>query len=886
MITKIKSNWYSLNKKELEKELKTDFKKGLSELKVLELQKVLGKNVLKQGKKITLLKKIINHLKSPMAFILIIAGVLAMALGYFLDAIIIFLVVVINLFVGILQENKADEAFEKLNTAQKKYATVLRDGAQKIILASELVRGDIVLLEAGSAVPADLRLIENKDLLINEATLTGEWVGVTKSIESIKEKNPILLNQTNLVWMGTLVSAGYGKGVVVEVGQNTQLGKISKDMSNFEMNTPLKKKLNKLVRFLSVLILFSVGIIFVVGVHNGESYANMLLIAITVAISAIPQGLPIAITSVLSVGMKEILKKGGLVKNLLAPETMGNITVILTDKTGTITRAEMKLSQILTYSHSEEDKREVLTDIVISSDAFIERGKKSGLIIHGRPLEKAILAAGLEQGISQDELKEKNKRLDLLLFSSDNGYSASLNEYKKGRQRIYISGRPGILLKKSKFVLKMGKKVKISKDDIKYFEHLLEEKTNQGMRLTAIATKVVKWNKIEEEVLGDLVFGGLLVFDDPIRDEVKESIKVAKELGVRTIMLTGDNKGTAQKIAEDAGIIGKRGKVLEGEDIENMSNKELKVALEVVNVFARMSPFQKLRVSKILKGIGEITAMTGDGINDAPALRNANVGIAVEGGTEVAKESADLVLLNNSFSVIVSAIEEGRRVVSNLKKIITYLLSTSFSEVLVVGGALVFGLPLPLLASQILWINIVEEGLMNFSFVFEPKEESKKRKTRFVAEKEILNPCLKGMIMTIGLITGLIITFLYFILIKLNLPLDEVRTIIFVALSVDSLFFAFSLKSLSQPLWKINLLNNKFLIIAWLSGMVMVITSFTVPFLMTILRTTSLDLFDLFILICLGLFEIFLIEVVKYFFFIKKENKPFSQNLIKAWATK
>ncbi len=886
MITKIKNNWYSLTKKELEKKLKTDLEKGLDETEVFQLQKIHGKNVLNQDRQITFLKKVFNHLKSPMAFVLIIAGIIAIVLGQFLDAIIVFLVVIINLVVGILQENKADKAFEKLNTAQKKYATVVRGGLQKVVPVEELVRGDIVLLVAGSSVPADIRLIENKDLLINEATLTGEWIGVSKDTGPIRGLDPSLLDQTNLLWMGTLVSDGYGKGVVVETGQNTQLGEISEDMSNFEMSTPLKRKLDKLVRFLFVVILTSVIIIFAVGVYHGESYSNMLLVSIAVAISAIPQGLPIAMTSVLAVGMKEILKKGGLVKNLLAPETMGNVSVILTDKTGTITKAEMKLSQILTLSNSEEEKKEVLKRAILTSDAFIERDEKSELIINGRPLEKAIISAGLEQGISQDELKEGNKRLDLLLFSSDNGYSASLNEHGKGKKQIYISGRPGTLLNKSRFVLKGNKKVKMTKNDMEYFENILEEKTRQGMRLTAIASRLFTAEKIKGDALEDLVFCGLLAFDDPIREDVREAIQTSEKLGVRTIMLTGDNKGTAQKIAEEAGIIKKGGRVLEGKDIDEMSNKELKVALGKVNVFARMSPSQKLRISKILKGSGEIIAMTGDGINDAPALRNANVGIAVEGGTEVAKESADMILLNNSFSVIVYAIEEGRRVVSNLKKIVAYLLSTSSSEVLVIGGALAFGLPLPLLASQILWINIVEEGLMNFSFVFEPKEKDEKREGRFIAEKEILNSNLKKMIIFVGLATGSIITLLYFILIKLDLPLDEIRTIVFVALSVDSLFFAFSLKSFTKPLWKINILGNKFLIMAWLSGMIMVVASFSIPFLRTILHTTSLNLFDFLILVGLGLFDVFLIEIAKYFFFRRKEKKIFAQNLIGAVAVK
>ncbi len=873
MITKIKENWYSLEKTELKKKLETDFKKGLTKKQVQERQKKYGKNVLAQGKQITFWHKLLIHLKSPFVFILIIAGTIAAILGQFLDASIVFLAVAINLVVGIFQEDKADKAFEKLNTAQKKYATVIREGVQKVVSVAELVRGDIIILTAGSAVPADLRIIENENLLVNEATLTGEWIGVSKSIEAIQGKEVLLTDQDNLVWMGTLISAGYGKGVVVETGQGTQLGKISDDLSDFETSTPLKRKLNRLVRFLSVMVLISVVVIFLAGIFHGESYVDMFLIAIAVAISVIPEGLPIAMTSVLSVGMKEILKKGGLVKNLLASETLGNVSVILTDKTGTITQAKMKLTQILTRNNSEEDKKEILTGAVIGSDAFVERDEKSELVIHGRPLEKAIVSFGLEQGISQEELKDQNKRLDLLLFSSDNGYTFSLNEYQKGKQKIYISGRPEIILEKSKFILKDGKKVKITVGDIKYFNRLLEEKTNQGMRLIAVASKVVTWKKISDGKVEDLVFGGLLVFDDPIREDVRKSIEVTKELGVRTIMLTGDNKGTAKKIAEEAGIIEKGGRVLEGKDIENMSDKELGRILDEVNVFARMNPSQKLRVSKMLKEKGEITAMTGDGINDAPALRNANVGIAIGSGTEVAKEAADMILLNNSFSVIVFAIEEGRRVIDNLKKIVAYLLSTSFSEVFVIGGALVFGLPLPIFASQILWINIIEEGLMNFSFVFEPKEKYLKRKDRFKANQEILTPKLRGMIAIIGLVTGIVLTTLYFVLLKLNFPLDEVRTIIFVALSIDSLFFTFSLKSFYKPIWKINLLSNKYLVVAWLSGMLMVVASFTVPFLQTILRTTPLSLLDFILILCFGLFNLCLIETAKYFFYEKEMKK-------------
>ncbi|MFH1402129.1 MAG: HAD-IC family P-type ATPase [Patescibacteria group bacterium] len=872
MLSETKDNWYSLEKTELKKTLKTDFKNGLTAADVLERQRKGGKNVLTVKRQITFWLKFITHLKSPLVFVLIGAGLVAVILGQFLDALVIFLVVIINLAVGIFQENKADQAFEKLNTAQKKYATVLRGGALKVVLASELVRGDIVILTAGVSVPADLRIFEAKDLSVNEAVLTGEWLGATKNARPILEKEVALKNQSNMVWMGTLISAGYGKGAVVETGKKTQLGKISESLSDFEESTPLKRKINKIVRFLFYIVLLSVAVIFGAGIYQGETYLNMFLIVIAIAIAVVPEGLPIALTSVLAVGMKKVLKKGGLIKNLLASETLGNVSVILTDKTGTLTEAEMKLSHIFTRADLEEDRKEILTLAVISSDAFIETGEGNKLIIRGRPLEKAIIAAGLEQGAVQSDLKNEHKRLDLLLFSSDNGYAVSLNQTAGKENKIYVSGRPGALLEKSKFILKNGRTEKINSDDIGYFKRVLREKTNQGARVTAVAFAPVAWKKIPDQLPANLVFGGLLAFDDPLRKDARQSVGLTKELGIRTIMLTGDNEGTARKIAEEAGIIGKGGRVLVGSILEKMSDKELNAALDEADVFAEMTPAQKLRVSKILKEKGEVVAMTGDGINDAPALKNADVGIAVESGTEVAKEAADMILLNNSFSVIVFAIEEGRRIIDNLKKIVAYLLSTSFSEVFVIGGALFMGFPLPILAPQILWINIIEEGLMNFAFVFEPKEKYIKSRDFFSANQEILTARLKRMILTTGLITGLFVTGLYFILVSLNLPPDRIRTIVFAALSVDSLFIAFSLKSLYQPIWKINLFSNRFLIGAWLSSMGMILAALYVPFLQVVLRTIPLDWSDLALVFGVGLFNLILIEITKYLFFEKNSG--------------
>ena len=789
MITNSLEIWYSLKKEELEKRFKSNLEKGLTLRKVSNNSKKYGFNIINKKKKITFISKVFSHIKSPLNLILIIAGIVALVLSSFLDATVVFLAVFINLTVGIFQEDKADKAFENLNKAQEKTATVIREGLQKIIPIQNLTKGDLVVLNAGVYVPADIRLIQSKNLQVNEAILTGEWIDVEKNSKIIKKENLSISDQKNMLWMGTSVSAGYGLGLVTAIGNETELGKISQNLTNYERVTPMKRKMDRLIRFLTITVLFATVLIFFLGIFKGESYVDMFLVAIAVAIAVIPEGLPIATTAVLAVGMKQILKKGGLVKNLLASETLGNVSIILTDKTGTITEAKMKLADLITIN--KNDKNEALKMAVIGSDAFVEKDENEKLVVQGRPIEKAIITKGLEKGISQEELETENARLDLLLFSSKNGYSASLNKSSEKENILYINGRPDILLEKSTYIFENGKKRKITKKEKTHFKKILTEKTNLGLRLTGQAYKKVSWDKINKEITKDLVFVGLIVFEDPIRKDVKESLLITKRLGVRTIMVTGDNQGTARKIAEEVGICKKGDPVLTGSEVEKMNDDELEKALRKINVFARMNPNQKLRVSRELKRMGEIIAMTGDGINDAPALRNADVGMAVESGTEVAKESADLVLLDNSFSVIVFAVEEGRRIIDNLKKITAYLLSTSFSEVFVVAGALLFGLPLPVLASQILWINIVEEGFMNFAFVFEPGEKDlMERDPRSQRTRNILTGPLKQMILIVSFVTGVFLLALFWFLNQFNLSIEEIRTIMFVALSIDSIFFA------------------------------------------------------------------------------------------------
>ncbi len=888
--------WYKLSVKEIEKRLNTNIENGLTDAKVINRQNRFGKNIFEKTKGETFVDRIFKQIKSPLVFILIIAGIGTLLLGEYLDMTVIFIAVLINIIIGVFQEKRASLAFEKLVQSQEKFATVVRDGKKVVIKAEELVPGDIVSIEGGMYIPADIRIVEYKNLSINESALTGEWINVTKDSDVIKKEIHVT-GQSNMVWMGTLVSAGTALGIVVETGNKTQIGSIAKSLAYAEeTQTPLQKSIKKLAKFLANFTLISVAMILLLGILRGENIAEMLLISIALAVAVMPEGLPAAVTVVLALGMEAILKRGGLVRNLLAAETLGSTTTILTDKTGTLTMAEMRVASIVSYGSltstlkkektgffGVEDERDVLDMVVLTSDAFVE-GREQALaewIVRGRPVEKAVVLAGLESGISQESLLKMQPRIDFLPFESKRRFAASLHKMEKSEtNRVYVSGSPELLLEKAHFIYLNKKKIRLTDKIREEMKSVQKEKGSEGMRLIGIAYKDVAWKTFpkkevdgKDTVLGGIVFAGFVVLHDPLRPDVVESIKIAKEAGARIIMLTGDNPATASKIAQEAGIKRKESGVLTGNDIEKLDDDELWEALKITDVFARVLPSQKLRIARLLKFKGHVVAMTGDGINDAPALRIADIGIALGSGTEVAKEASDIILINNSFSIIVAAIEEGRRILSNLKKIVVYLLSTGFSEIFIVGGALLAGAALPLLPAQILWVNILQEGFMNFAFAFEPKEEDiMKRDPRSSAMKNILTPNLKKLIMLIALVTGVFLMLLYFFLLYLDLPIEEIRTLMFISLSVSSLFFAFSIKNLHKPIWEIKILSNKYLLVSLTVSTLMLVVALTLPPLQKLLSLTPPSMFEFGLILVLGLFNLAVIEFVKYLVFKRKKQ--------------
>ncbi|MEX0652270.1 MAG: HAD-IC family P-type ATPase [Candidatus Paceibacterota bacterium] len=887
-------HWHSKSIQDALKVLAVDVAEGLSPELAKERETVYGRNVFQKKRDLGFLGIVLEQLKSPLVIILLLAGIATVYLGEYLDSIVIFIALFINLAIGSFQESRASKAFEKLNQSQEKNATVIRGGVKVLLPVEALVPGDVVILESGMYVPADLRLIESRELSVNEAILTGEWVAVLKEADVEHKEQKSLGERTNMSWMGTLVSSGHGIGVVVTTGSQTQMGSIAEQLQiDTSRATPLQQSIHAIAKFLVYIILAAVVVIFFLGIFHGESIHDMVLVGIAIAVASMPSGLPAAVTIVLAIGMEAILKKGGLVRNLLAAETLGSTTVILTDKTGTLTEAKMKLFGLYTLSGVrsgvtglEGDNEYLLSSAILTTNAFIEQKEnapegKEDIVIHGRPIEKALVSAGIGSGVMQEALLRESPRVDYLQFESHRRFAASLHSQQgTTKNMLHLSGAPEFLLEHATHVYHNGRSLVMTKEIKAELTEKQNKMSREGYRFIGLSYREVGLKTIpatedeKERLIHQNTFIGLIAFSDPVRADVKDSINLVKKAGIRIVMVTGDNPETAKQIAIETGIAFSEDEVLTGADIEHLSDTELYAEIKRVPVFARVLPDQKLHIVRVLKDHDEVVAMTGDGVNDAPALQSADIGVAVGSGTEVAKAASDIILINNSFTIITSAIKEGRRIIDNLKKIVSYLLATSFSEIFVIGGALAFGAPLPLLPGQILWANIVEEGFMSFSFAFEKAERGvMSRSPRENISRRILTKPIKKLIAIISIVTGVFLTALYFILLELGLPIEEVRTFMFVALSLDSIFFAFSFKSLHIPIWKVPFFNNRYLFGALVASISLLIVAITFPPLQRILSLVTLSFNEVLVLFGIGIFNLVLIETAKYFVFERKERE-------------
>lgn len=870
------STWHALSIEEVVKKLKTDSQKGLSKEEVEERQKKFGKNKLPEEKPLSAFKIFLEQFKSPLIYILLIAGIITLFLKEYTDSIVIFAAVILNAVVGFVQENKASQALRELKRVLSINAIVFRNGKEEEVLADELVPGDVILLKPGEKVPADARLIEVHNLKINEAALTGEWLPATKKVDSLPKDTP-LADRDNMVYMGTVVEDGKGKAIVTAIGEQTEIGKISALVKETkEEKTPYQKKLAHFSKIVGIIIgVICVGI-FIEGVVTGGDVVEMFTTAVAIAVAGIPEGLPVAMTLILATGMQRIFKQKGLVRRLASAETLGSTSIICSDKTGTLTEAKMQVAEF--YPKSKQIEKLALKIAVLSSEAFIENPNEppEKWKIRGMSTEKALIAAAGKKGLFQSQLENSEKELNEIPFNSEYKYSASLRKVAGDDYVLYVKGAPEILLAKSKYIKGENGAEELTKEKIKEIEQRQEELTSKGYRLLAVAYKNLKEapSDLKHQDISDLTFVGVFALEDPIRKDAKEAIQACYRAGMKPIIVTGDHKLTAKAIAEKVGIKVKDENILEGKDLDKLSDKEFKKILPKIQIYARVEPKHKLKIIKAWQERGEVVAMTGDGINDSPALKQADVGVALGSGTDVAKEVADLVLLTDSFSVIVAAVEEGRAILDNIRKVITYLLSDSFTEVILVGASLFLGLPLPVSAVQILWVNLIEDGPLSLALAFEPKEKDLMKQKPGGHNVSLLTREMKSLILIIGIATDLLLLGLFFWLMKYSgYEITHIRSIVFAGLAIDSLFYIYSCRSLRQNIWHFNPFSNKFLNWALIFGVLMLLAGLYAPPLQTLLKTVSLNLFDWGLILGLGFLNVLLIEGTKWYFISRHKTE-------------
>ena len=850
---------------------------GLTEAQAETRRATYGQNQFTPKPRRTLRDRVWGQIMSPLAIVLIAAFFVTLALGEYIDASVIFIALTLALLVGIIQEGKASRAFDILAASQTRLTTVIRDGKKQQLPIEALVPGDVVILQSGSYVPADLRITYSKQLTTNESALTGEWAPVKKQTAAVPVGAP-LAERASMAWMGTYVTGGYGRGVVVATGDDTQMGVLARSLSEVEeVATPLQVEMRKISNVMLGVIIAIIVVIFVVGVLEAHTINQMLLMAIAIAVASIPEGLPAAVTIVLAISMESLLKRGGLVRNLLAAETLGATTYVLTDKTGTLTEARMQVSGVVVEAGSYISRdafaeqpvvRQLLDISLAATDAYTDAQTDTGEE-RGESVEVAILDAAKEVAIDETENALRVDRIDYLPFSSEQRYAAGLVEVGDTHQ-LCVNGAPHFILKRATQI-QMGETVAPLTETVRAeIATKIAAQSNVGKRLIAVATKYVDYDDMPEtepDFLDELTFLGLVILDDPIRSDVAEAIAGVQSAGARVVLVTGDNPQTALSIAVTVGIAAPGDPVLTGADLEHLSDDELVIALRDISVFARVLPQQKMRLVTTLQKEGEIVAMTGDGVNDAAALRRAHIGVAIGSGTEVAKEASDLVLVQDTFATIYAAIEEGRRIIGNVRKVVGYLLSTSLTELVLILLALIVSAPIPILPAQILWANIIEEGFMGIAFAFEKSEpRAMRRRPHDIHEEGILSSNLLWFITFVVTILSMITGGLYFILLYLQLPLEVVRSVMFVAISIDSLFIAVSFRSLHVPLWRIPLFENRFFLGSFLVSAAALVAGLTVPPLAYLLSYQPLPVHLLVLPIVASFLALVVVELGKALF--------------------
>lgn len=885
--------WFSKSQDQVLTELNVNLKQGLSEEEVKKRLEQFGENKLKGKPKKSLFVLFFSQLKDMLIYVLLGAAVITMAIGEYIDAVIILLVVVLNAVIGVVQEYKAEKAIEALQKMTTPKSLVRRNGEAIEINSELLVPGDIVIIDAGRYIPADIRLIESANLQIEESALTGESVPSEKNANDIHEdpKTPIG-DKSNMAFMSTLVTYGRGEGVVVATAMDTEMGKIAKILDeDIEEMTPLQKRLEELGKILGFLAIGICILIFGVALIQKRDLYEMFMTAISLAVAAIPEGLPAIVAIVLALGVTRMSKINAIVKKLPAVETLGSVNIICSDKTGTLTQNKMTVVKHYTIDNLvdlhaaekadtvSEDAKLLIESFVLCSDATFENGQSTG-----DPTEVALVVFGDRYGMTRKSLHDAFPRVGEKPFDSDRKLMSTLNKTESG-YRVHTKGAIDNILKLSSRVLIDGKEVPLTDDLKSKFLEVAETMSNEALRVLGAAYKDASAVISADEMESNLVVVGIVGMIDPPRLEVKDSISEAKGAGITAVMITGDHKNTAFAIAKELGIAERIEQSITGTEIDAFTDEAFSAQINNYRVFARVSPEHKVKIVKAFKSHGNIVSMTGDGVNDAPSLKNADIGVAMGiTGTDVSKGASDMILTDDNFTTIVNAIEEGRNIYSNIKKAVVFLLSCNLGEIVAVFFSVLFFWPVPLLPTQILWINLVTDTLPAIALGMDPgdKDVMKKKprdpKESFFAQGAGIRAIIGGVL--IGSLT--LAAFFYglyehgFALDSKNISDDAItyaRTMAFVVLAASQLFYSLSMRHSSKSIFQVGLFTNKYLVGAILIGLILQVGVISVPFLATAFKVQMLSIADWGLVFGFAVIPLFVNEIIKLFSRIFNKGK-------------
>ncbi|MGU8793182.1 calcium-transporting P-type ATPase, PMR1-type [Clostridium perfringens] len=865
--------WYKKSKNEILQELDVDEKNGLSSTEALRRLEKYGKNKLETKKKKTLFKQFLSQLKDVMIYILIIAAIISAFLGEISDALIILLVIIINAVIGVIQESKAEKALDALKELSTPKALVKRDGSLKEILSEDIVPGDIVIIDAGRYIPGDLRLIDTANLKIEESAFTGESVPSEKDASFLPDKEIPIGDQNNMAFMSTLATYGRGVGVIVGTGMNTEIGKIAKMIEQEENDeTPLQKKLSELGKILGFLAVGICILIFIISFFQGRDLLEMFLTSISLAVAAIPEGLPAIVAIVLALGVQRMVKKNAIIRKLPAVETLGSVSIICSDKTGTLTQNKMTVTTVYTndsyikeseFNLNDNESKLLVDCMVLCNDATYSEKSQTG-----DPTEIALLESPFKLNILKEKLEKEFKRIDEIPFDSDRKLMTTVNLVDDKKARVFTKGALDSILSICNKISINGKLLDFTKE---YKAKVLENSnimSDKALRVLAFAYKdISKENIVLDSLEKDLVFIGMVGMIDPPRLDVKDSIKLCKSAGITPVMITGDHKNTAFAIANELGIAEDISQAITGHEIDKFKEEEFNEKIVNYRVFARVSPEHKVKIVKAFKSHGNIVSMTGDGVNDAPSLKAADIGVAMGiTGTDVSKGASDMILTDDNFSTIVSAVEEGRKIYLNIKKSIVFLLSCNLGEILTLFTAILLNWNSPLQPIHILWVNLITDSFPALALGVDKTKEDVMNNPPRNPKESIFIKSDKIQLIINGVLIGGITLFAFKLGERLYADsLIHAQTMAFVVLSVSQLFLSLSLRSNTKSAFSLGIFSNKYLVYSILLGIFLQVIIISISFIANIFKVTPLLLYDWIVVILVSLIPFAINEILKLF---------------------